>query len=332
MISCIIPCKNESIELLTLVITNLTEGISPDDLELVVVNDGSEYPDGTFQSLAKDLSSLKEGRNIKFLDRKEQYGVGYSFDRGVEIASGDTIVLMGGDVFPEKVKWFYDVLHACRDKEIGCCTSVGLQPNQYDIDKEGMVSRYGARLLWTLLEKDLAKSSPLKGNKDYREVIGAMWAGKKSDEPYEIDCLMGAYYWCNKSFYNEIHGFDTKEGSHFHGAAYWGHLESHLSLKARVYGGKCVVYPNIRVGHVFQRVDDENIYEHRAIREDFHYWNRLWIIYTLLDDDLRNKCLAHLDEEPCLNLSQASVYIRHHWNDVKNTRKRNQREGKLISE
>jgi glycosyltransferase involved in cell wall biosynthesis len=329
-ISAVIPVRNESIDLLTLTISNLTEGISPDDLEVVVVNDGSIYPDGTHQSLEKDLSFLKEGRNLKFIDNKEQYGVGYCFDRGTELALGDTIVLMGSDTLPEARKWFVDVLSAVKDEEMGCCCSVGLNNGNFDINKEGCVSRYGASISWTMTHEDLPKTSPLRNDPNYREIIGCRWASKKSDEPYEIEAIYGAWYFCKKEFYQKIGGFDTKPNNHFHGHSFWGHLESLLSLKVRVYNGRCMMYPNIRVGHIFGRIDQNNVNEHRAVREDFHYWNRLWIAHTLLSDELRDKCLNHL--LPCLCLSQAQVWIKHHWKGVKEVRERNILNGKLISE
>jgi glycosyltransferase involved in cell wall biosynthesis len=329
MISAIIPVKNEDLDLLTKVITNLSVDLSEDMLEMVIVNDGSIYPDGSHQSLEKDLSHLKKGRNIKFIDRKEQFGVGYSFDRGVEIAEGDPIVLMGSDVFPEKRKWLTDVKNAVRDKEIGCCCSVGLQPGNYDIDKPGMISRYGAKLMYTYTVEDLPKSSPLRQNPDYRDIIGARWASKQSDEPYEISSLMGAFYWTTREFYNEIHGWDTITDHRWYGHQFWGCLESFLSLKAKVYGGKCVIYPDVRAGHVFGKFDEKNVFNFRAVREDLWWWNKLWVAHTMFDDNLRDEVLAFPNFSK--NLSEGQSYIKHNWSAVQRIRERNKKEGKLIS-
>ena len=328
MLSIIIPVHNESLELLTLVISNMNEGISPDDCEIVLVNDGSIYSDGTHQRLAKDLDHLKTGRNIKFIDRKEQFGVGYSFDEGAKQAIGDILVLCGSDVFPPKRSWLKDVQNTVKSNEIGCACSVGLQPGNYDINAEGLYLRYGAKILWTLTVDDLPKNSPLRKYPNYREIIGCKWANKISDEPYEIDACYGAFYFIKKEFYQRMGGFDTIERNHLHGFAYWGHLEAMLSLKVRVYGGKCVMYPDIKVGHIFGRLDDKNVASHRAVREDYHFWNRLWIAHTLLDDELRDECLNHL--LPCLNLNQAKVWIRQNWDAVQRVRERNKREEKLI--
>jgi hypothetical protein len=138
---------------------------------------------------------------------------------------------------------------------------------------------------------------------------------------------MGAFYWCSKEFYHKIHGFDTKEGIRFRGHIYWGHLEPMLSLKAKVYGGSCMMYPAVEAGHIFGRIDD--VYKVRAVRDDYKYWNALWIAYTMLEDSLRNDLVNFLN--PCLNLNLAKSYIRKYWDFVQAVRERNILEGKLIS-
>jgi GT2 family glycosyltransferase len=328
MISAIIPIINEDPNLLIEVLHNITSGCHPSDLEVILYNDGSVNHDGSFASLHNLKFPIRIKKYLKIIDSTQNSGVGYAFDRGVEVAEGDIVVLMGADVFPQE-GWFYDVKYATEDDELGCSCSVGLQPDNYDINKPGMQSRYGATISWTMTTDDLPKSSPMKNDPDYREIIGCRWAGKKSNEPYEIDAVYGAFYFCKREFYQKIHGFDTIVGKHLHGHAFWGHLEAMLSLKVRVYGGKCMMYPNIRAGHVFGRLNIDNFDSHRAVRMDYHYWNRLWIAHTMLDDELRDECLNHLIH--CLNLSQAQVWIKQNWSAVRAIRERNEREGKLIS-
>jgi len=234
---------------------------------------------------------------------------------------------MGSDVLPEK-GWYAKVINSCEDNTLNSCCSVGVQSNNLDINKEGAVSRYGASITWTLVHADLPKNSPFKDNLDYREIIGCRWASKQSDEPYELDAVYGAYYWCKKEFYQKIHGFDTEVNNHFHGFSMWGHLEAMISIKTKVYNGRCIMHPNIRAGHIFARINQDNVDSHRSVREDFHYWNRLWIAHTMLSDELRDECLNHLKH--CLNLSQAQVWVKHHWKEIQAVRERNKREGKLV--
>lgn len=327
-ISVCIPVKNEDPELLIEVLHSITFGCPLDSLEIILYNDGSEHPNGTSLSLEEYNFPLRIKNYLKIINNKNQYGVGYAFDRCVEQAHGDILVLCGADIFPQK-GWFYDVLHAVKDKEIGCCTSVGLQPSQYDINKPGMVSRYGARLMYTYTVDDLPKKSELREDPDFKDILEAKWAAKKSDEPYEIDCLLGAFYFVKKSFYQEIGGFDTIEGRRFHGHKYYGSLEPFLSLKARVYNGRSVVYPDIRVGHVFGRLEDDAIYSARAIREDCKQWNKLWIAHTMLDDNFRDEVINFPNHS--LSFSQAQVWIKQHWDVIQEKRRYNKIHGKLIS-
>ena len=138
MISVIIP-YHHSIKLLCEVINNLCEGLDPNLFEIIIVNDGSVSSNGRF-------APLKINRpNIKVINTTIQYGVGYSFDRGVEKASGDSIVLMGADVFVRQRSWLQDVVYATKayPDTIGCAVGSG------DMGRDRLV--LGTELLYLLL-------------------------------------------------------------------------------------------------------------------------------------------------------------------------------------
>jgi len=325
--SVIIPALNEPDDSLRSVIENLTDGIKWEDdtLEVIIVNDGSINSDGSPKQVKQtwDFPTL-------IINNEKRYGVGYSFDRGVECASGDTIVLMGADIYVERGKWLKSLLNAVKDDEIGCACSVGLQPGNYDITQEGLYHRYGAKILYTMGYDDLPKHSEFRKNLDYLSIIESKWLSKQGDEPYEIPCVYGACYWMKREQYLRIGGFDTKEGVRMRGHAYWGTLEAHLSLKARAYGLKCMMYPDIKAGHTFGR----NPF--RSRRDDYWWWNKLWVTYTLLDDPLKEEVLNHLkpidcDEKRDACLSQAKAWIKREWATVQEVRQRNKLNGKLIS-
>jgi hypothetical protein len=234
---------------------------------------------------------------------------------------------MGADIWVERGSWLKSLLSVVKSNEIGCACSVGLQPGNYDITQEGLYLRYGAKIIYKMTHDDLPKNSVLRNDPNYSEIIGCKWLQKQSDEPYEVDAIYGAFYFTTKEFYQRIHGFDTEEGNRFKGHSHWGHLEAMLSLKARVYGGRCMMYPDIKAGHIFGRISD--VYKVRSVREDLHYWNRLWVAETMLDDPLKEECLNHL--KFCKNLSEAQAWIKQNWDTVQEVRNRNKREGILIS-
>ena len=324
--SVLMPIRNENRDLLIEVLYNLTRGWHPDNLEVIAYNDGSMKDDGSFLSL-HDLDFPQRIKNyLKIIDCTQQYGVGYSFDRAFEASRGTIIVLAGADIFPQR-SWLSDVKNAVKDNEIGCCASVGLNLGNYDIDAPDRVTRYGAKLLYKVTVDDLPPESKLRDNPDYRDILEGKWASKKSNEPYEISSLMGAWYFMKREFYQKTHGWDTIEGKRFVGQQGWGKLEPYLSLKAKVYGGACVVYPNIRVGHVFSKFDEDD--PPRARRDDLRYFNGLFAAHTMLTSDFRDELINFPHHS--LNFSTAQAYIKRNWDVVKEVRERNKREGKLIS-
>jgi glycosyltransferase involved in cell wall biosynthesis len=321
MISVIIPCLNEDIEELNSTILNLTQGLLASDLEIIIVNDGSVNEDG----FPKDINYCDiQWLNLKILNYKKRFGVGHSFDRGVSIASGDIIVLMGSDVYPEPTSWYKNVLKNTKDNQIGCSCSVGMTNGIRNINPNNLYSRYGAEVLFCLTVDDLPKSSELRKDPNYRDILEAKWLPAK---PYEIPCPYGAFYFLTKEFYEKMYGFDTVEETPFIGHCFWGALEPFLALKMKVYGGACMMFPDFRVGHIFSRVDMDNI--KRSIRNDLKWWNKLWVAHTMLDDSLRDELLAFPNHS--LNFSQAKAYIKQNWAAVQEVRERNKREGKLIS-
>jgi glycosyltransferase involved in cell wall biosynthesis len=326
MISVLMPVHNEDKELLTRVLVHFTMNKQGEDLEIILYNDGSTKSDATFLSL-HDLDFPQRIKNyLKIIDNPKQYGVGYSFDRAFEASRGEIIVLAGSDTFPQR-SWLSDVKSLVKDNEIGCCASVGLNLGNYDIDAPDRVTRYGAKLLFKVTIDDLPPESKLRSNPDYRDILEGKWESKKSDEPYEISCAMGAWYFMKREFYEKIHGFDTIEGQRLVGHQHWGKLEPYLSLKAKVYGGKCVVYPNIRVGHVFHKFNEDD--PPRAIRDDLKWFNGLFIAHTMLEESFRDELINFPNHS--LNFSTAQAYIRRNMDKVQEVRQRNEREGKLIS-
>ena len=166
-------------------------------------------------------------------------------------------------------------------------------------------------------------SKILRTDGHYTQIIKGQWRKTMDgEEPYEVPCLMGAFYACTKEFYQRIHGFDTVKGELWQGHKKWGHLEPMLSLKARVYGGNTMIVPSVEVGHIFNRPTD-------GVRsKDFQIWNSLWIAETMLTERCRAELYSFLKAEH--NLSVAQKWIEQNKSNVLKVRERNEREGKLI--
>ena len=327
-VSVVIPLRNDFAELLVTV-ANLTQGINPEDLEVIVCNDGSTFPSGKFCPLG-DIFAYQ---NVVRINNHINSGVGYSFDRGVEMAQGEVIVLMGTDIRVRE-GWYDKVRNEVmrNPNTLGCAVSVGLNSERMDMDDPECSLRYGADLLVKMDEDDLPKNSALRHKRGgYTSLFKAKWLlGQQSKEPYKIPSLLGAFYFTSRDYYNKLHGWDTVAGNRFIGHRVWSHLEPHISLKAWLEGGGCTLYPDIEAGHIFGRILKKDRYKKGARSMEWDYWNQFFILETMVGDaSLRKELRAHLHHE--LPLSMAQRMVRYNYPSLLKIRERNLTEfGRLI--
>lgn len=320
-VSVIIPVHND-LDYLDQTIYSLLWEEDGVDLEIIVINDGSIRQDGSPLEM-KNWWGYPE--IISVFNNDKCYGIGYAFDRGVELAQGEIIILSGADVLPKGRKCLKSLIETLKmnPDSILCCTTLGLSPDNLDLDSPND-RYYGADLVWKYAgynEKYVSKILRTDGH--YTQIIKGQWRKTKDgEEPYEVPCLLGAFYACSKEFYTRIGGFDTVKGELWQGHKKWGHLEPMLSLKARVYGGNTMIVPSVEVGHIFNRAVD-------GVRsKDYQIWNSLWIAETMLTERCRVELYSFLKAEH--NLSVAQKWIQQNKSTVLKVRDRNEREGKLI--
>jgi len=323
-VSIIIPTHND-FEYLPRVIWGLFDVIWENaTCEFILVNDGSVNPNGSLMDIRQTSYTVEV--LCKVIDNPGNFGVGYSFDRGVSEAQGDIVILTACDIFPKGDNWLKDVIDAVQShpNEIGCCTTLGLSPDNLDMKHPNKLY-YGAELLWTYEGyKEEWKSKLLRSDGHYNSILNGQWNDTfKSWEPYKISCLMGGFYFCTKEFYVRMHGFDTYKGDRFRGHMKWGHLEPMLSLKAEMYGEGIRLYPEIEVGHIFNRKVDG------ARSGEYQYWNKLWMAYTMLEESFRDELRDYLTPNLYYNIAQH--WIRQHKHVINETRQRNIREARLIN-
>jgi len=323
MLSLCLPFRNEFSEI-EKVIAHLRSTIPTDDYEIIICNDGSVHGSGKFRPL-----EIYEP-NVKVINSPVSFGVGYAFDRCVENATSDILVLMGSDVFPHE-GWYEQVMEAVTNNPntLGCATCVGLNPTRMSLDDPKCFRRYGADLLFYVTEEDLPKESALRDRKGgYTALFKAKWLdGKQSDDPYEIPCALGAFYFTSRAYYNALGGFDTVKGNRYQGHRVWGSLEPYLSLKSWLVGGGCTLYPKIEAGHVFARINQHNRLKKGGRGADWMFWNQLFILETMiLNQSLHNRLEDFLHPE--LNLGVARQWIRRNWGNVEKIRELNRQKFK----
>ena len=313
MISVCIPFRNDWTELPEVIGHLLSTATG--EMEVIVVNDGSTEHSGRFKPLQIGLDE------VKVINNPVSFGVGYSFDRAVEIASHDTIVLMGCDVFAED-GWYDKVIEAVnqRPESIGCAVCVG--------DKPPYRNYYGADLLFTMGNDDLPANSKLRDRTGgYTNLFKGKWRDKKGDETYDLPCLMGAFYFTTKGYYQKIHGFDTEVKNRYMGHRFWGSLEPYLSLKSWLHGGGCYLTPHIEATHIFNRADKRNRVDKGARSAEWIWWNVLFAYETMiLSEYQRNRFFDFMNYE--LNWGVAKKMIRQNYPTIERIRERNRQEFK----
>ena len=309
-LSVLIPFRNDY-EHIDAVVKNIIDTAESDDYEILVYNDGSVLSSGKPRTLELDY------KNTRVINASQSYGVGYAFDRLAEEAQGEYLVLTASDVFPHK-GWYEKVRNEVsrNPNTIGCAVCVG--------DKPPYKEHWGADLLFTVSNDDLPKNSKLRERKGgYTNLFKARWLDRKwSDEPYEIPCLLGAFYFTSKAYYKHIGGFDTEKGNRYIGHKIYGHLEPYLSLKSWLVGGGCTLYPDIKATHLFGRIDGKNAAAKGGRSALWMFWNVLFILETqIMSEATRNRLYDHMHPE--LNWSEARKLIRQNYGNVERVREAN---------
>ena len=315
MTSICIPFKND-FELIDSVVKHIIDTAESDDYEIIVYNDGSVHSSGKPRTLELNYE------NTKVINASQSFGVGHAFDRCVEQAKGEYLVLMGSDVFPHK-GWYEKVRNEVsrNPTTIGCAVCVGDKPKIVN-GEEHYTKYYGADLLIKMSNDDLPLHSKLRERRGgYTDLFRGKWAEKRGNEPYEISSLMGAFYFCHKSWYQHIGGFDTEPRNRYCGFRVWGHLEAYLSMKSYLCGGNCVLFPDIEITHIFTR-------NHRGRGEDWMWWTALFILETMvLSESARNRLKDFVNPE--LNYNVAEKWIKQNMKTVERYREKNQQRFKF---
>lgn len=96
--SILLPTYNERHNLpliVQLLVTNLTASPLMEDFEIIIIDDGS--PDGTLE-VAKELQRVYGKERIVLRPRSGKLGLGSAYIHGIEVATGNFVVIMDADM------------------------------------------------------------------------------------------------------------------------------------------------------------------------------------------------------------------------------------------
>jgi glycosyltransferase involved in cell wall biosynthesis len=219
-----------------------------------------------------DLSNFKNVTHIRNSTRK---GVDGSRQLGVELSDSKYCLILDGHMRMRKDNWASKIIDYIDSNPhtLWCTTCLGLGYGTIDINKH-LGKYYGADLkLFTLKEKD----------RPCRSIIEPVWASEKSNDEYEISCILGANYFFNKDWYMHIGGLKNLKS--------WGSSEPKLSICSYLAGGNCKITKQIEIGHVFR---DNAPYTTPISSLVF---NKVLLLKTIFPQELENKLMVHIPKD-----------------------------------
>ena len=120
--------------------------------------------------------------------------------------------------------------------------------------------------------------------KSGNEIIAERWLKELSDQEFpEVPIIMGATYAFNKQWYNKIRGFQ--------GLKMFGQIQSYISFKSWMFGGKVKCLNTVEIAHKFKQGSQHNI------PLFYVYYNKLYTMLVLFPKELRDKCIDYLDND-----------------------------------
>jgi glycosyltransferase involved in cell wall biosynthesis len=214
-LSVVITVLNDQEELLE-TIKSIRETSPKREVEIVVIDDASAKP-------AEVPGDVLLKRN------PARVGCGASRHLGAELAMADHLLFI--DAHMRFVPGWYGkalLKIKARPTTLHCATCLGLGYGTMDLGQH-KGAYHGARLVF-----DDAEGHVFEG----------VWAGSKSEDDYEIQCVMGACYFIPKDFFFKIGGLKSNW--------LWGADEPVLSLKAWLAGGDVRLLKDVQIGHKFR--------------------------------------------------------------------------------
>jgi glycosyltransferase involved in cell wall biosynthesis len=230
----IIPFNNENIE-----IEKTIQSIfaTTKHTKILLINDHS-----TDDYYYENLQYIYD--NVSYHFNEERVGVAESRNIGVNLIDTEYFVLLDGHMRFYEDDWdlrIINLLKKYNNSIISSGTSVITKvindENYFYIGEEDInkVSKtYGAKI-------NLDNTQP--------RCFGSKWNTtelyKNEDNLIEIPSVLGAFYACSKTHWNNIHGLN--------GLVVYGLDEAMMSIKTWMYGGKCYVLDDFYVGHIYRK-------------------------------------------------------------------------------
>lgn len=265
-----------------------TAGAEP---EVIVVNDGNP-------------NYILCGDGMNYLHTNpHRCGVGPSRTIGVHHAKGEYVLIIDSHMrFTSG--WYETAMKRIegRPNTIHCATMAGLDETHMDVDHP-VSYYYGATI--NVYGRDQNKTG------DW-QILEAVWNRGIPIADEEIAAVMGAAYFMPRDWFLKLDALRHLRS--------WGSDEVALSVKSWLCGGECRLMRNVIIGHVYQAQGKQPF----KVPYGHTLFNKLFLIHTLLPDDLRDDLLGKM----CLAFGggeffTAKKFIEESWPLIEVERARN---------
>lgn len=226
------------------------------DVEVIFIEDGP-----LTYSFGKDARNYATGY---------QRGTCYARDYGMTKVSSDNVLMIDAHMRFDKDHWADKIVDKLRSEPqtIFCTRMKGLN---WDGTASGKY--YQGATVQMFAE-----------GKNGREIIAEKWLRDLSTQEFpEVPIVMGGNYAFNKQWYDKIKGFN--------GLSMFGNIQSYISFKSWMFGGKVKCLNTVQIAHKFKEGSQHNIPLFYSL------YNRLYTMLTLFDKELREKCIDYLDND-----------------------------------
>lgn len=234
-----------SLDLLKECLSSLDIECYSDDVELILVDNGSQ--DGTIQYIKQYYPT------IKLIELPVNKGVAYARNRGIEISQGKYILLLDNDTVAnqEAIEGMFNFMEKYSD--VGIC---GCRLEDKDSRVQESYKCYpGLNVKLSNLLKINSNRYSLKNKK-----IG--------DEVYEPDYLIGACQLIRRKLIEEIGLLDEH--------IFYGPEDADYCLRARAAKWRICYISKYKIVHHWQRVTNRNIFSKLAYKHTcalfYFYW------------------------------------------------------------
>lgn len=289
-LSIIISYHNEGWGFIQEAINSIKSTIDISDYEIIVVDDCSDV------RLITQWQLIDPAIKLRIVTHLENKGVGAAFDTGVNEAKSNNIFLMGSDVRFTSNNWASKIVKEINKypKSLICTSVVPLQKAHpeitFEVAKKYLkLDLYRGAFIKYFMKDETGKTDILEASWMPREFL----ALRKPDyiaptECYEIPCILGAAYGVSKKWYKHIDGF--------WGHKFWGTLEPYISLKSWLFGGSCLVAPQIETAHIFNEPGESGGHGDETKYATYKSYNRMLVSLLLFPGHDSMKLIKWLKE------------------------------------